>query len=152
MAGFVNVFFFKQKTAYEVRISDWSSDVCSSDLTREDYVGHTNVAMAGEVPVANLYHPDWNDLGTLSYGRNGAGSRGRTDTQSLYAFDTLKFGAHFMVSGGVRIDHYKTDYLATAACNTEGTGTDSRRPVYCNGAAHGTVPKIGREACREKES
>src|SRR3546814_16941310 len=28
------VFFFKQKTAYEMRISDWSSDVCSSDLTR----------------------------------------------------------------------------------------------------------------------
>src|SRR3546814_1007825 len=28
------VFFFKQKTAYEVRISDWSSDVCSSDLQR----------------------------------------------------------------------------------------------------------------------
>src|SRR3546814_4081068 len=26
------VFFFKQKTAYELRISDWSSDVCSSDL------------------------------------------------------------------------------------------------------------------------
>src|SRR3546814_4178436 len=26
------IFFFKQKTAYEVRISDWSSDVCSSDL------------------------------------------------------------------------------------------------------------------------
>src|SRR3546814_8294589 len=28
------VFFFKQKTAYEMRISDWSSDVCSSDLIR----------------------------------------------------------------------------------------------------------------------
>src|SRR3546814_2593047 len=28
-------FFFKQKTAYEMRISDWSSDVCSSDLTFE---------------------------------------------------------------------------------------------------------------------
>src|SRR3546814_10451190 len=27
-------FFFKQKTAYEMRISDWSSDVCSSDLAR----------------------------------------------------------------------------------------------------------------------
>src|SRR3546814_6833073 len=27
------VFFFKQKTAYEMRISDWSSDVCSSDLS-----------------------------------------------------------------------------------------------------------------------
>src|SRR3546814_13519441 len=33
-------FFFKQKTAYEMRISDWSSDVCSSDLmTREHPVG-----------------------------------------------------------------------------------------------------------------
>src|SRR3546814_17575645 len=30
----VVVFFFKQKTAYEMRISDWSSDVCSSDLAR----------------------------------------------------------------------------------------------------------------------
>src|SRR3546814_2539261 len=29
---FVVFFFFKQKTAYEMRISDWSSDVCSSDL------------------------------------------------------------------------------------------------------------------------
>src|SRR3546814_9982916 len=29
-------FFFKQKTAYEMRISDWSSDVCSSDLLHAD--------------------------------------------------------------------------------------------------------------------
>src|SRR3546814_5585542 len=29
------IFFFKQKTAYEMRISDWSSDVCSSDLATE---------------------------------------------------------------------------------------------------------------------
>src|SRR3546814_3309824 len=28
----MSFFFFKQKTAYEMRISDWSSDVCSSDL------------------------------------------------------------------------------------------------------------------------
>src|SRR3546814_9747901 len=32
-------FFFKQKTAYEMRISDWSSDVCSSDLRRRDGSG-----------------------------------------------------------------------------------------------------------------
>src|SRR3546814_2370233 len=30
-------FFFKQKTAYEMRISDWSSDVCSSDLQRRPF-------------------------------------------------------------------------------------------------------------------
>src|SRR3546814_10342702 len=33
------VFFFKQKTAYEMRISDWSSDVCSSDLQQEHVAG-----------------------------------------------------------------------------------------------------------------
>src|SRR3546814_14676704 len=37
-------FFFKQKTAYEMRISDWSSDVCSSDVGRardaDTYVAH----------------------------------------------------------------------------------------------------------------
>src|SRR3546814_1315214 len=35
MCGFF--FFFKQKTAYEMRISDWSSDVCSSDLPVPEY-------------------------------------------------------------------------------------------------------------------
>src|SRR3546814_5432504 len=39
------VFFFKHKTAYECRISDWSSDVCSSDLDRagkKDHRQHRN--------------------------------------------------------------------------------------------------------------
>src|SRR3546814_2595746 len=36
----VFLFFFKQKTAYEMRISDWSSDVCSSDLPEPVVAGH----------------------------------------------------------------------------------------------------------------
>src|SRR3546814_2838378 len=45
-------FFFKQKTAYEMRISDWSSDVCSSDLILE----------------LNAAHRSWlsNDLGAIA--------------------------------------------------------------------------------------
>src|SRR3546814_1616981 len=39
------IFFFKQKTAYEMRISDWSSDVCSSDLVKID--GHAHAAGKG---------------------------------------------------------------------------------------------------------
>src|SRR3546814_19543142 len=35
-------FFFKQKTAYEMRINDWSSDVCSSDLITEATCEHCN--------------------------------------------------------------------------------------------------------------
>src|SRR3546814_1590626 len=39
-------FFFKQKTAYEMRISDWSSDVCSSDLAA--HVAHGAERHVGE--------------------------------------------------------------------------------------------------------
>src|SRR3546814_3175820 len=64
----VDVFFFKQKTAYEMRISDWSSDVCSSDLLTEVdgalIVGRlpwrlarkTAIAMSGEM-LRGYRHP-----------------------------------------------------------------------------------------------
>ena len=39
--GHTNVFFFKQKTAYEVYQCDWSSDVCSSDLVLQIAEGYT---------------------------------------------------------------------------------------------------------------
>src|SRR3546814_3130176 len=44
------LFFFKQKTAYEMRISDWSSDVCSSDL----HVEHSSVANAVGAAIAQV--------------------------------------------------------------------------------------------------
>src|SRR3546814_14523490 len=49
------IFFFKRKTAYEMRISDWSSDVCSSDLARRPLVrrrgdvGHHAAERGGNV-------------------------------------------------------------------------------------------------------
>src|SRR3546814_12416218 len=66
-------FFFKQKTAYEMRISDWSSDVCSSDLAyiicpQRLAVGDTVVAgervdtkpgnamLLGQMPVGTICH------------------------------------------------------------------------------------------------
>src|SRR3546814_6352681 len=54
-------FFFKQKTAYEMRISDWSSDVCSSDLLRligygrRDALAHRLTAWEG---VLDTVRPD----------------------------------------------------------------------------------------------
>src|SRR3546814_11837796 len=52
-------FFFKQKTAYEMRISDWSSDVCSSDLEEWE----TEIAEGAADDVARLSatesHPEW---------------------------------------------------------------------------------------------
>src|SRR3546814_8199392 len=43
-------FFFKQKTAYEMRISDWSSDVCSSDLHRR----FADIAAVADVHAARI--------------------------------------------------------------------------------------------------
>src|SRR3546814_4053781 len=55
-------FFFKQKTAYEMRISDWSSDVCSSDLVRDlaeriDGVGREDLLVALVVGIGILFLP-----------------------------------------------------------------------------------------------
>src|SRR3546814_19595930 len=45
-------FFFKQKTAYEMRISDWSSDVCSSDLVEHVDRMHAHQHRLGAADVA----------------------------------------------------------------------------------------------------
>src|SRR3546814_5460517 len=47
--GLYFFFFFKQKTAYEMRISDWSSDVCSSDLAAPD----VGLRLASKVAASN---------------------------------------------------------------------------------------------------
>src|SRR3546814_9158094 len=65
LSCFMFFFFFKQKTAYEMRISDWSSDVCSSDLAaqaiplglaRADELVDHHLRAVGEV--AELAFPD----------------------------------------------------------------------------------------------
>src|SRR3546814_10600875 len=50
-------FFFKQKTAYEMRISDWSSDVCSSDLFAATAYELVDVIRSGQAA-----HEDWSAL------------------------------------------------------------------------------------------
>src|SRR3546814_7320548 len=69
---FVFLFFFKQKTAYEMRISDWSSDVCSSDLADAGFCLESVPSLPGtalfwpadagrnpfqECHLSRLYHP-----------------------------------------------------------------------------------------------
>src|SRR3546814_7961137 len=70
-------FFFKQKTAYEMRISDWSSDVCSSDLfTDEDeallrqFSGVATPGMAEIVDELRAYLHEHRDTAALLSGRD----------------------------------------------------------------------------------
>src|SRR3546814_1068525 len=95
-------FFFKQNTAYEMRISDWSSDVCSSDLRVAPYrqargadhqcAPRLVVAEAGEDRTGALVRPP-DQLPRLRLSEGGAavlartapgsGVRARTDRKSV---------------------------------------------------------------------
>src|SRR3546814_7745139 len=68
-------FFFKQKTAYEMRISDWSSDVCSSDLFNGARVGEFRQRAAAELDGKAAQPGGVNGVGLV--GRNGAAGRGK---------------------------------------------------------------------------
>src|SRR3546814_1723663 len=63
----VAVFFFKQNTAYEMRISDWSSDVCSSDLL-VNAVGYLCEAAWHHADLAVTWGKLWVKLTTHSSG------------------------------------------------------------------------------------
>src|SRR3546814_3863027 len=52
-------FFFKQKTAYEMRISDWSSDVCSSDLLTAEAFGAEIAALRADPALDSLARAFW---------------------------------------------------------------------------------------------
>src|SRR3546814_4519960 len=73
MCMVTSVFFFKQKTAYELRISDWSSDVCSSDLVEAEAARPVSAA----VDIAQLNfdyqvtgdRPAWRPLRAFDDGR-----------------------------------------------------------------------------------
>src|SRR3546814_1531729 len=52
--------FFKQKTAYELRISDWSSDVCSSDLPPGQHGAHVHMTGKCDAPKFESAGGHWN--------------------------------------------------------------------------------------------
>src|SRR3546814_14752260 len=109
-------FFFKQKTAYEMRISDWSSDVCSSDLVNAKY---------GAEPGVKIYSH-------LSDHFASFGSRimSATAGEAPYVLDGLVLGAgnlplheHYTDTGGA------TDHVF-ALCNLQ-IGSASCRARVC---------------------
>src|SRR3546814_12040538 len=121
------VFFFKQKTAYEMRISDWSSDVCSSDLPklndRHPFLGPD--ARTSEYPVRIPMKP------VAETGPEFAIRGGRL-------FDA--------VSGGVRpatVVIQGNRIKAVLAPDATGWGADAK-------IIDAAGKKIGRASCRER--
>ena len=110
-----------------------SNDISTGvELIREKLASTGLGALDGSTwPAANLYHPD-PDVGGLIWGRTGAGSRGQTDTTAAYLFDTLTLNERWQLNGGVRFDHYKTEFSSLVACGARGA------PV-CGSLPNGTI-------------
>src|SRR3546814_4196742 len=100
------IFFFKQKTAYEMRISDWSSDVCSSDL-RNTYIYPPEPSMriiSDIFGYTSQHMPKFNSISISGYHMQEAGA---TQVQEL-AF-TIADGAEYVrygVASGLDIDQF----------------------------------------------
>src|SRR3546814_1582142 len=91
-------FFFKQKTAYEMRISDWSSDVCSSDLSAEDpeadiflHINSPGGSVDAGMAIYDTMNYIPNDVATVGMGLAAsmgqfllcAGAKGKRDRKSV---------------------------------------------------------------------
>src|SRR3546814_15529215 len=121
----VYVFFFKQKTAYEMRISDWSSDVCSSDL----------LAFAGPVDAgrATMTNAGWDTTAAELRERFGF-----QQVRLLNDYAALALGLeHLKEADRLRIGPARP--AARGACAVLGPGSGL-----------GVAAPIGRASCRER--
>jgi catecholate siderophore receptor len=78
---------------------------------------YPGTATTGHWAAANLYNPDPNVTGYQRV-RNGTTTDGATTTVSAYVFDTLEFSKQWLLSAGLRADHYSTNYFGTTLVTT----------------------------------
>src|SRR3546814_5936537 len=102
--------FFKHKTAYEMRISDWSSDVCSSDLARGDWTEKVEGIEAG----ADDYLAKPFQMGELvarvrGLVRRGAGKLSPVIEIGRLRLDTVRMSASF---DGARSEEHTSELLS----------------------------------------
>src|SRR3546814_14280493 len=115
-------FFFKQKTAYEMRISDWSSDVCSSDLLLDDKGNITERRLRG-------YASD-------------------TAQKIGYTYDDLDRVTHKNLPGSELDIDYAYDNLGRLTAANQTSGANDLTFTY--DALGRNLTQIGRASCRER--
>src|SRR3546814_3594863 len=140
-----NIFFFKQKTAYEVRSSDWSSDVCSSDLLKGLMVLETVSKLDGRAhtldeiaKVCGLSRSDTHrTLQTLAHG--GYVVRDQDTGSYRTTLKMFELGARQLSNMAVRA--YAPSFMRALAIQT---GETVPLSVLAG------LAEIGSEACRER--
>jgi catecholate siderophore receptor len=83
-----------------------------------------NFLRDGPASLTDLYHPNPDDPSPGDLSRTGAKTKTESDSVGVYVFDTLKITEKWQVNGGLRWDHFHTDYTAVAA---NGVATDLQR-------------------------
>lgn len=96
--------------------------VAGVEIARDEY-HRDGISVGGLQRLVNLYDPDPEFNGPTTLTRTPRAAKNRIDTLGVYAFDTLSFGEHWLLSGGLRAERFKADTLATAA-NGDITTTD----------------------------
>src|SRR3546814_15461884 len=120
----MSVFFFKQKTAYEMRISDWSSDVCSSDLSTTSSTG----LLA-------------NELSPMAVPRAAAARATATSPSGWTACTPV----------GEIITGMEIGWPITLVASSRGGGllaTSGARPGWANGVVRTGEDRVGKESAR----
>src|SRR3546814_11886281 len=149
-------FFCKQKTAYEMRISDWSSDVCSSDLATVQAADHSVQEGARQFVIAA--GPDG---AAIEINAQNAVDLSRETNGDVLLLATLRLDAapSAPVSMGVRCDGAECGrplHLPEVAALVPGQWRVLGVPLQCFAATGADLTRLtppfptGREPCRER--
>lgn len=101
---------FVNQTDFTSRFDTWKFNhtlVTSLEYAHESSV---NYSRTGLVTQTTLFNPNTDQVYTGDIRRNGVRAEGKSDSFAVSAFDTIKFGEHWQAQGGVRFDHFSTDY------------------------------------------
>src|SRR3546814_19845628 len=134
----VIIFFFKQKTAYEMRISDWSSDVCSSDLPTRCLDRYAAPRLSALCPCRPC--PPRRSDSSGGVDRRGDGHTRNPGRDGRVAA---------VEAPGLRSGSLPAWFCCGQPC-TPGSNARGARPHLLGGEREG-MRQIGRGACRETE-
>jgi catecholate siderophore receptor len=105
------------------------------DLSHEIDENHTRVETGPAAPDTDLFHPNPDDPYTGSLVRNGALTKGTARSVAAYAFDTVKLGEKWELTGGARWDSFGIDYDSVAATGVVSPAERTDRMVSWRGGA-----------------
>src|SRR3546814_15165643 len=106
-----------------MRISDWSSDVCSSDLTAIERFYCTSLFDPNPYdPWVNYASDTSSEVVPITKGQTYQQTQNEAETQAVYAFDSITIAEPLILNLGVRYDHYNTTVISA----TSGVGVPVR--------------------------